>query len=78
MEAFYELSTCRPGQGMGLSAIPFLAISEYAKLYGLQNEEFEEFLYLIRRMDSELIRLESKKQSEENGRRTKKGNPRKN
>lgn len=59
VEAFKELSTCRPS-GFGVSAIPFMAIVEYAKLYGIEGEEFHEFLYLIRAMDSELIKLSEK------------------
>lgn len=61
IEAFTELSTCRPS-GFGISSIPFLAIVEYAKLYGIEGEDFDDFLYVIRAMDSEMIRLESKKQ----------------
>lgn len=66
IEAFQELSTCR-SSGFGISAIPFIAIVEYAKLYGMDEEDFEDFLYVIRAMDSELIRLESKKQGTKNG-----------
>ena len=56
LEAFRELSTCRPS-GFGLSPIPFTAIVEYARIYGV--DEFNEFLDLIRAMDSELLKLES-------------------
>lgn len=61
IEAFQELSSCRPG-GFGISPIPFVAIIEYAKLYDIRGEDFEDFLYFIRKMDSELLRLESTKQ----------------
>ena len=64
IEAFHELSTCRPS-GFGISAIPFVAIVEYAKLYGIEGEDFDDFLYVIRAMDSELLRLEAKKQSKD-------------
>lgn len=61
LEAYRELSTCRPS-GFGISAIPFVAVVEYAKLYEIVGEDFEDFLYIIRSMDSEQIRLEQKKQ----------------
>ena len=76
LEAFQELSTCRPS-GFGVSPIPFVAIVEYAKLYGIEGEEFHDFLYVIRSMDSEVMRLESKKQSGKNGTSGSKGNNRK-
>jgi hypothetical protein len=59
VDAFSELSTCRPS-GFGISPIPFTAIVEYAKIYDV--DDFHEFLDVIREMDSELIRLETKKQ----------------
>jgi hypothetical protein len=64
VEAFQELSTCRPS-GFGISAIPFVAVVEYAKLYGIEGEDFHEFLYIIRRMDSELLKLEADKSKKE-------------
>lgn len=48
LEAFKELSTSRPA-GLGLSPIPFTAIHDYFKIYELQD--FDEFTYVIRRMD---------------------------
>lgn len=60
VDAFQELNTCRPS-GFGISPIPFTAIVEYSKLYEI--EEFDEFLYVIRQMDSELMRLENTKQN---------------
>lgn len=74
IEAFNELSTCRPGSMGGISAIPFVAVVEYAKLYGIEGEELDELLYIIRRMDAELIQLESKKQGNQNGSKGSKGN----
>jgi hypothetical protein len=78
LDAFRELSSCRPG-GFGISPIPFTAIVEYAKLYDVG--EFHEFLDIIRSMDSELIRLESKSNKapnttgkKEDGRKTSPGN----
>ena len=63
-ECFKELSTCR-NIGMGLGPIPFTAIVEYSKIY--QIEDFDEFLYLIRRMDDKFLELESKKRTANNG-----------
>ena len=78
IDAFRELSTCRPS-GFGISPIPFVAIVEYAKLYGIEGEEFDDFLYIIREMDSELIRLESSKTKQsDNGSTGNKRNRRKN
>lgn len=78
VEAFNELSTCR-SNGFGISAIPFVAVVEYAKLYGITGEDFSDLLYIIRTMDAELIRLESTKQkAPTNGNKTSKRNPRQN
>lgn len=55
--AFYELGTSRP-IGMGVGPIPFTAIVEYFKIYGTQDEDdFDEFLYVMRRMDSTFLLL---------------------
>lgn len=54
IDAFRELSTSRP-VGMEISAIPFTAISEYFKIYELQD--FDEFLYIIRLMDRTFLDL---------------------
>ena len=59
IDAFNELSSCRQ-TGFGLSAIPFTAIVEYSKIYEI--EDFDEFLYIIREMDYELLRIENSKQ----------------
>lgn len=53
VDAFRELSTCRPG-GMGLLPIPFTAIVEYSRIYEL--EDLEEFAYVIRSMDDTFIK----------------------
>lgn len=63
MDAFRELSTSRPG-GMDVQAIPFTAIVEYFRIYELQD--FDEFLYIIRTMDSAFLDMnaEANKKSE--------------
>lgn len=75
LDAFRELSTCRAG-GFGVTPIPFMAIVEYAKIYGIDEDEFQEFLDIIRRMDSEFIKLEneSSKKKTNNGGTTGKRN----
>lgn len=54
VDAFRELSSCRPG-GMGLLPIPFTAIVEYSRIYALGDEE--EFAWVIRQMDNTFMRL---------------------
>jgi hypothetical protein len=58
LEAFKELSSCR-SIGMILGPIPFTAIVEYSRIY--EVEDFDEFLYVIRRLDDKFMELESKK-----------------
>lgn len=63
-DCFRELSSCR-SIGMAVGPIPFTAVVEYSRIYGV--EDFEEFLYLIRRMDDKFLELESKKASVNSG-----------
>ncbi len=58
--AFKELSSCRPVT-MSAGAIPFTAILEYFKVYPVGD--FDEFLWIIRLMDSEYLRLEELRQN---------------
>ena len=58
LEAFYELGTCRVS-GLAEGPIPFTAMVEYFKIYRIGN--FEEFKYLIRRMDNTYLEIQSKK-----------------
>lgn len=60
LDAFRELGTCR-SNSMGLGPIPFTAIVEYSRLYDVGD--FEEFNYIIRRMDNALLDSDSKKQA---------------
>jgi len=71
ISAFNELGTCR-SSGMGEGPIPFTSIAEYAKIYKIeQGEEFFEFLYYIRAMDSEYLKVRSK-ESKDNSPKPKK------
>lgn len=54
LDAFGELSTCRPG-GMDLLPIPFTAIAEYSRIYDIP--ESDEFRALIRAMDNTFLKL---------------------
>lgn len=58
LDAFRELSTCR-AIGMAEGPIPFTAIVEYSRIYDV--EDFEEFLYLMRVMDREYLRINGDK-----------------
>jgi len=63
LEAFRELSSCRPG-GMDVQAIPFTAIHTYCQVYAI--EDFDDFLYIIRELDTAylgLVEEEGKKKS---------------
>lgn len=54
LDAFRELSTCRPG-AMDLMPIPFTAIVEYSRIYELGD--FDDFFYIIRAMDDVFLKL---------------------
>ncbi len=73
IEAFKELSSCR-NSFMALGPIPFTAISEYFKIYGRESgylEDFDEFIYLIRRMDDTFLELVNAKNKKENTKKPK-------
>jgi hypothetical protein len=59
LAAFNELGTCRQ-VGMGLGPIPFTSIVSYFNLYGEGILDFEDFLYIIRCMDSKFMSLVNK------------------
>lgn len=67
LEAFRELSSCRPG-GMDILPIPFTAVVSYCQVY--EVEEFDDFLYIIRDLDYVYLGLVE----EENKKVSKKGN----
>jgi hypothetical protein len=43
--------------------IPFRAINDYAKRFGIEGSEFDEFLYLIGVMDAEYLAVMAELQS---------------
>jgi hypothetical protein len=52
-----EVSTCRQDGG----PIPFTSLVEYFKIYGEDGDEFDDFLHILRAMDSTLLGLMNKK-----------------
>lgn len=66
LDAFSELSTSRPS-GLGIQAIPFTAIVEYFRIYELSD--FDEFIYVIRRMDNVLIELSAASSAKPEGKK---------
>lgn len=56
LDAFEELSTARQ-VGMTVGPIPFTAIVEYLRIYELSD--FDDFAYIIRRLDSVFLELNS-------------------
>jgi len=58
IDCFFELSTCR--SSMSISPIPFTSIAEFATIYNV--DDFEEFLYLMRRLDSVFIEHHDKEE----------------
>lgn len=53
--AFWELSTCRP-IGMGMGAIPWSAIYDYAAVHGLDADETEDLAYFVRKLDEKFLK----------------------
>ena len=54
LESFFDLDSERH-HGNGLMRIPWTSIVRYAKHHGFNYEETEDFVYLIRRMDSAVL-----------------------
>ena len=50
VEAFFELSTCRP-IGMAAGQIPFTSIVDYHRLFNVADD-FTDFLYFMRKLDN--------------------------
>ena len=64
IQAYSELSSCRHA-GMNPLPIPFTAIVEYARLYDVGD--FEEFKYLIRRVDNSILYKDKEKSDVSSG-----------
>jgi len=72
-DAFLELCTCKHSNE---APIPFTSIIEYFKIYG-EEEDFDDFLYVIRVMDNSMLDELSKKRERENAANRNKKNPNK-
>ena len=60
IQAFFDLDSER-SHSMGLVAIPWTSINDYAKAYNFDEEQTEDLFFFIRKLDtSHLKRLESK------------------
>ena len=59
---FFELDTCRNGMSGG--PIPFTDIHKFATIKEI--EDFDEFLYIIRRLDITIIKLREKENGNTN------------
>jgi len=63
LQAFFDLDTER-SHSMGVTAIPWSRIKDYAVAYELNNEDTEDLIYLIRQMDlSHTARIAKKSQN---------------
>ena len=62
--AFLELSTCRD-VGMGLGPIPWTAMNAYAERYGLEDDDFAEFTWLLKRLDATYLQQQDEKRKAE-------------
>lgn len=61
--AFWELSSCR-SLGFGAGPIPWSAAADYAITFELEGEDFMDFVYLIRMMDSAWCKHQVEKKPE--------------
>lgn len=60
LEAFFELTTERPG-GMGMMAIPWSKIRQFAEAHGFDGESLSDFHHIIRLMDDHFMAVMNKK-----------------
>ena len=61
LESFFQLDSERH-HGNGLQRIPWSSIVAYASHHGMDYEETEEFIYLIRQMDESVLQRMTKEQ----------------
>lgn len=52
--AFFDLTGDRQS-GMGVGPIPYMVLRSYGEAQGLEDEDLEEFIYLLREMDREFL-----------------------
>jgi hypothetical protein len=63
LQAFFDLDSER-SHAMGPTAIPWTSIVNYARAFDFDEEQTEDLIYLIKRMDAENLKEVSKKQKE--------------
>lgn len=61
LQAFLDLDAER-NHALSLSPIPWASINEYSKAYEFDEEQTEDLLYFIRKMDNEHLKRLSKRQ----------------
>lgn len=61
LQAFFDLDAERT-HALALTPIPWTSINAYSKAYGFDEEQTEDLLYLIRKMDNAHLARLSKKQ----------------
>lgn len=59
--AYADLSTCRPASMGGLSPIPWTACAEWARVWGLSQEQFATLVTACRKMDEVLAKWHRRK-----------------
>lgn len=62
--AFLQLGTCR-SVGMGLGPIPWTALNDYALRHGIDDEEFDIFVTLVRRLDAAFLGYQDEKRKKD-------------
>ncbi len=61
LQGFFDLDSER-NHSMGVMAIPWTSINEYARAFEFDEEQTEDLFYFIKRMDSEHLKRLSAKQ----------------
>src|SRR3546814_6195688 len=63
-DAFHDLHTCRPYGFGGPLDIPWSAIDQWARRHGIENDEFDALVTVIRAMDRAWLGLQAKRSEE--------------
>jgi hypothetical protein len=61
LNAFFDLDSER-SHGNGLTPIPWTSIMNYAKAFDFDNEQTEDLIFFIRKLDSEHLNILAEKQ----------------
>lgn len=49
--AYTELTTCRPQSMGGCPPIPWTAVATYAQIHGFDDDQLNDLVYFVRRLD---------------------------